>query len=373
MPKKYLLFQNKAFYIFVFGLLLAYFFGCSHLGKLKVTTYEFLDLKTEQELPTETMFKGLPVGGLSSLTYEKETDTFYALSDSKKDHRIYKLSLKRDFQYEFEIKDMMFLKSPRKNRLNRSMDPEAFVFYDKNTVLIASEGQQIFKKHDPTQIFAFRWPDLTIKSVWPVEPVFWPVPKKRQDGQLGQQENQGFESLTLNETGGRVWTATEKSLFQDLKTEKYHTVRLSEFDISSHKLVSQHLYLLKNYKMGLTSLYFLKNKRFLALEREFDGVRFSASIFLADCMSATDVKDQITLKGENKACFKKRIWSSKKQGLKVDNLEALAIAPAKTPDRKLLILASDNNFRESQKTQFLFFEFSTNSLEKFLQAKLNFK
>ena len=315
-----------------------------------------LEFKQEQLLDENFEWEGFPVGGLSGLAYDENTGYFYALSDSKKDNRLYRLSLKTKPNYRFEIVDHIFLKSPGQNRLKRNMDPEDLVFYDKDTVFITSEGQTVYKEHESTQIFSFSLNDFVLKAVWPVAPMFWPSGQKKQNGKLGHQSNKGFESLTLDKASNSLWTSTEKPLFQDLKSHKQAVVRLSEFDIATQKLISQYLYPLKDENSGLTAMYFLGGKSFLNLERSFKKTFFSAELFLTDCSSSNNIKDQIILKGRNELCSKKRLWSSSKQRIRVDNLEGMSLVPIEDSNKKLLILVSDNNFNMIQKSQFLFFE-----------------
>ena len=316
-----------------------------------------IEFKKEQILDKNLVMKGLPVGGLSGLAYDSSTDSFYALSDSKKNHRLYRLALKDKPNYHFEILDSILLKESNQTPLKRNMDPEELVFYNKDKVFISSEGQQVYKEHEPTQIFTYLLPDFSLESAWPVPPMIWTPGQKKQKGEIGQQSNKGFEALALNKKSNRLWAGTEKSLFQDLKKEP--VIRLSAFDIKSKELVSQLLYPIEK-GAGLTAMFFVKDKQFLTLERAFDGLFFTARLFLTDCRGADDIKDQIILKKESyKLCFKKQLWSSTELDLLVDNLEGMSLVPIKDSHKKLLILVSDNNFKEVQKNQFLFFELSS--------------
>ena len=317
-----------------------------------------IEFKKEQILDKDFAMKGLPVGGLSGLAYDPSTAYFYALSDTKKNHRIYRLALKEQPNYHFEILDSIFLKESDQTPLKRNMDPEDLVFYNEDTVFISSEGQQVYKEHEPTQIFSFNLPDFSLKEAWPAPEMLWTPGQKKQKGEIGQQGNRGFEALALDKQSNRVWAGLEKSLFQDLKTRKKPVIRLSEFDIKSKKLVSQFLYPIED-SVGLTAMLFLSPKKFFTLERAFDGLFFTVQLFLTNCQGADDIKDQIILKKETyKVCSKKQLWSSAELDLLVDNLEGMSLAPIKNSTKKLLILVSDNNFKEFQKNQFLFFELS---------------
>ncbi|MCY4321655.1 MAG: esterase-like activity of phytase family protein [Bdellovibrionaceae bacterium] len=353
--------------------------GCSYLQKSSIPIS--LKFVNEQVLEKETVFKGLKVGGLSELAFDQKTAHLIALSDDKKKHRWYELSLQKKPKYHIKIVKQIFLKSPNSKKLNQNMDPEAIVFYGDKDVFIASEGQQIYKEHEPTQIFTFNREGF-LKDKWPVNPVFWQATPENKAGKIGTQENKGFESLSLDKKKQTLWTATEKPLKQDLIFKNKSLVRLTVFDIKSKKMLSQYPYFLKDTKDGgLTALKFLKNKTFISLERAYkknkkQGVN-EVQLFFTDCRKAKDIKKYITLKKKKiKACSKKLLWSSSQiKNIKVDNLEGLALIPhkflknqnldiksnklknKKSTKKQTLILVSDDNFNpKTQKTQFLFFD-----------------
>ena len=224
-----------------------------------------LKLIKEQTLTKGAVFEGLKIGGLSELAFDKKTGYLTALSDDKKNHRWYELSFQTEPEYQVKIVRQIPLKSPQSKKLNQNMDPEALLFYGNQTVFIASEGQQIYKEHEPTQIFTFNRKGF-LESAWPVPPVFWQITADKKAGAIGQQENKGFESLALDENKDILWTATEKPLKQDLIFKDKSFVRLSAFDIKSKKMLSQYPYFLKDSKDGgLTALEFLKDSDFYQL------------------------------------------------------------------------------------------------------------
>ncbi len=405
------------FYKFFYPLLfLISFLSCSHIKKQTEISIEF---KGEQVFETGKIYKGLKVGGLSELFFDEASGDFFALSDDKKNHRFYRLALiikseKKEahkinqniynnktknshyklinpnndekksqaenshhqfvhqgndenkktqsvsFPYRMEIKEQILLKSEGYEYLKINMDPEALALHKDNTVFIASEGQQIFAVHEPTQIFTFSRQGI-LKEEWPVPSVFWKTEKAQQEDSFGQQENKGFESLTLDNDSNTLWTATEKPLKQDLIFEDKAFVRLSAFDIESKKMLIQYPYALKNTKSGLTALQLLKPKVFISLERAYDKQKKvnEVSLFFTDCRQANNVQPYMQLQKKFKACFKKELWNSSQSHVPVDNMEALALGSVLPSGKQLMVLASDNNFNEEQqKTQFLFFELS---------------
>lgn len=335
----------------------------------------FIKLKGEQVFEKNKTFKGLKVGGLSEIFFDESSGYFYVLSDDKKNHRFYKMALQTQPCCRMEIKEQFFLKEQGYNKLKRNMDPEALALYEDNVFFIASEGQQIRKKHDPTQIFTFN-KQAVLKEAWPVPSLFWKSKNNKRLPSFGQQENKGFESITLDKDSSILWTATEAPLQQDLNSKK-NIVRLSAFDIKSKKLISQYAYhLIPGAEKGLTALELLSPKVFISLERDYLKGKTSGwnqvQLFLTNCKKASDIKSQIRLTKKFKACSKKQIWnSSQEKSIKAGNLEGLTLGPRLSPNKKLMILVSDNNFNDkNQKNQFLFFEFNHPSkTENFLLAK----
>ena len=346
--------------LFRLFLLFSTFINCSYLQKSSSPLS--IQFKKEQNLEKETTFKGIKIGGLSELAFDEKTGHLIALSDDKKNHRWYEMTFTAKPEYQVKIINQVFLKSPKSKKLNQNMDPEALLFLKNGAVLIASEGQQVFKEHEPTQIFTFDRKGV-LKSAWPVPSVFWQATPDKKASAIGQQENKGFESLTLNKNKGILWTATEQPLKQDLIFKNKSFVRLTAFDIKNKKMLFQYPYFLKDSQDGgLTALEFLKDKSFISLERAYkkrkkNGVN-EVHLFLTSCQKAQDVKKHIVLHKKFKACSKNLIWSSSQEkNIKVDNLEGLALSPPSPSNKQTLILVSDDNFNpQNQKTQFLFFD-----------------
>ena len=333
--------------------------NCSHLQKS--STAISITLIEEQSLEKRTVFEGFKVGGLSELAFDNKTGHLTALSDDKKNHRWYELSFQTKPKYQLKIIKQILLKSPQSKRLNQNMDPEAILFYGDN-VFIASEGQQIYEEHEPTQIFTFNRKGV-LKSAWPVPSIFWQIRPNKKAGAIGQQENKGFESLTLDKKKNVLWTATEQPLKQDLIFKNKSFVRLTAFDIKSKKILFQYPYFLKDSKDGgLTALEFLKDNAFISLERAYKKNKKNGAneveLFFTDCRKAQDIKAYTVLQTKFKACSKKLLWSSSQEkNIKVDNLEGLALSQPSANKKRSLILVSDDNFNpQHQKTQFLFFE-----------------
>src|SRR4028118_1283315 len=111
-----------------------------------------LDFLGEYQLP-KMNFKDTPVGGLSALTYDRQRDRFYAVSDDRSHFapaRFYTLKLTlnptlpaKTSLEKVEIEDVTFLKDENgKTFPEGTIDPEGITLSPKGTVFISSEGDR---------------------------------------------------------------------------------------------------------------------------------------------------------------------------------------------------------------------------------------
>ena len=316
----------------------------------KLVSNVHLEYQGKQVIKHKARFKGLRLGGFSGATFLNNSHLLI-LSDDKKNHRFYKFKLtsKNNKNYKLKLRGHTRLKSSKPLRL----DPEG-IAYRHGKIFISSEGQQIFKKHDPPQILRFSLRG-TLRRIWPTPKVFWQAKLKNH----GAQENKGFESVGLHED--MLWTATEKSLKQDSQD----LVRISGFNLASRKLKEQYLYTLQK-GAGLTEMLPLDKKIFLTLERIYDpkakkGKNLRVYLYEARCDRAVNLLDTTSVK-RLIPCKKRKLFDFSKLPTRIDNLEAMALGPKVSPKTRLLVLASDNNFNAYQQTQILFFHLKHSSL-----------
>ena len=361
--------------------------GCGTPRPVKAEDRIFLDLSLEflgkYELPA-TVFKDTPVGGLSALTYDKQKDRFYVLSDDRSrlaPARFYTIDLDIEQTDTGEtginnltIEDVTFLTDEQGNTYPAgSIDPEGIALSPRKTLFISSEG-------DPSQNIAPFIGEFDLKTGQKKLNV--PIPKRYltdvTDEPQGIRNNLAFESLTINPTGlaeldpFRLFTATESALTQDELTEAEAKarIRLMHYGINpfgSPILVAEHLYLLapasvETISNGLTELLALKEEgNFLSLERTFGFTGVGAKIFQVVVGNATDTSNISSLK-ENidrvRPLKKKLLLDLKELGIYLDNLEGMTFGPQLSDGSRSLILVSDNNFNEEQLTQFLLFRLS---------------
>lgn len=367
--------------------------GCDPSQAITVESRTFLNLSLnflgEYQLP-KTLFKDTPVGGLSALTYDRQRDRFYALSDDRSAFapaRFYtiKLNLNNDTTAKnrlekVEIENVTLLKNEAGETFPKgTIDPEGITLSPKGTVFISSEGDINLGVAPFIREFDLKT-GQQLQSL-PIPERYLPNDNTKQDQPpRGIQNNLGFESLTAEPgsslaavTGDpfRIFTATESALIQDNLPDTYiqsPRIRLMHYligKIARPMLVTEHLYLLDpapngSIRHGLTDLVTIDaGGHFLGLERSYGLLGGSAKIYQIATSAATDTSGIATLKEDVsriEAIKKKLLLDLSELGIYLDNLEGITLGPRLPDGSQSVLLVSDNNFNDIQLNQFLLFQ-----------------
>lgn len=368
--------------------------GCS-LPQVKAEDRIFLNLSLdflgEYRLP-KMEFAGTPVGGLSGITYDRQRDRFYAISDDRSNlapARFYTLKLvvgNSDSSTDgsddpigiqnVEIEKVTTLYDQNGEPFAAgTIDLEGIALSPRQSVFIASEGA--VKDGAAPFINEFDLETGQWRSQLPIPTRFLPA---EVDGRaIGLQDNLGFESLTLNDNGAagglepfRVFTATEAPLQQDLALSESSDptqpapVRMMHYLAGDNQatLLSEHLYLVEpppqGAENGLTDLITLdQGGHFLGLERSFGPlVGVNAQIFQLAVGGATDTSGIPGFGGDVSGItpiFKRLTLNLSDLDIGLDNLEGMALGPQLPDGTQSLVVVSDDNFSDLQVTQFLLF------------------
>jgi hypothetical protein len=336
---------------------------------------EFLDA---YEIPANK-FQDTLIGGLSAITYDREKDCYYALSDDRSNQapaRFYTLKLELQSSdigtiaiKNIKINKVTFLTDETgKQYLAGTIDGEGIALSPRRTLFISSEG-------NPTQNIAPFIGEFDLETGQ--KKLTLPLPQRfLADTKTGKgiRENLAFEPLTVNQTGllkddpFRLFTATESALTQDVSDVESARIRFLHYVINPFGdpiLVAEHLYLLEPTEAdsiyhGLTELFALKKEGyFLSLERDFRFTGAGAKIFQVIVGSATDTSKIDSLKEITavQPLKKELVLDLEDLNIYLDNLEGMTVGSL-LPDGSL-ILVSDNNFNEEQVTQLLLFRLTT--------------
>jgi len=356
-----------------------------------ITDLEFLGKVT---LPTGLLFEGTEIGGLSGLVYDADAGVYYALSDDRTDARFYTLDLDLSDgsldEGDVEFIDVITLLDASGNPFaDLSLDPEGIALSPAGTLYIASEGDANALIAPFVNEFSLTGQQLT---ELPVDEKFLPA----ADQSSGIRNNLAFESLTLSPDGRYLYTATENALFQDGPAASLETGSLSrvvQYDLTTGAVVKEFVYEVDEIPEepipadafstnGLVELLATDNNgSFLALERAFSvGQGNTVKLYEVRSQGALDVEAVFDLFREepleddgevippgpfeiDPAVTKRELLDIEADlGIAPDNLEALAFGPTLPDGRQTLIIASDNNFSDTQFTQFLAFALETETI-----------
>jgi hypothetical protein len=341
----------------------------------------------EYQLPNDFKVKDTLVGGLSGLTYDRQREVFYAVSDDRGEKapaRFYTLKLDLDTtnpqQVKFnkvKISDVTLLKQATGATYPPSQtDTEAIATTPQGSVFIASEGDRL--KNIPPFIDEFDLKTGRVKQALPIPLRYLPD----TEGKRGIQNNLAFEGMTLAPTGTlpasgeplRLFAATESSLMQDkevAKVDKDGKIpgaknRWLHYVLTDRaEVVSEHLYQLDSPALGaiehgLSEIQSIDTSgHFLTLERSFGLLGFSVKIFQATTGGATDTSRIASFKGSTniQPIQKQLAFDLKQLNIYIDNQEGMTLGHRLPDGSQTLLLVSDNNFNKRQITQFLLFKF----------------
>jgi hypothetical protein len=384
----------KLLSILAIGLLLT---GCS-LPQVSAESRLFspivLEFVDDYTLPP-TSIKDVPVGGLSGLTYDPKAGLFYAISDDRSGFapaRFYTLTPKVGTDKtsgKLTIKNVAISATTPLSQANgkpyerNNIDAEGIALSPRGTVFISTEGDTrsgLAPEVNEYNLTTGQW----IQSL-PMPTAYLPV-KGGEAMPQGVQNNKGFEGLAINTdaTGDlfRVFAAIENPLLQD-RTIVPSTpatpapdgtpaaipndrLRLIHYALMSNRtdLIGEYIYELDpaplgTIEHGLSEILALDNAgRFVGLERSLGLAGFSAKLFQFSFAGARDVQGMQSLQGlpaEAQSVRKQLLFDLTNLGVKLDNVEGMALGPQLPDGSQSLWIVSDDNFDKDQVTQFLLF------------------
>ncbi|AFY62515.1 esterase-like activity of phytase family protein [Synechococcus sp. PCC 6312] len=343
--------------------------GCT-LPQVQARERLFLPLEINflgsSQLPNQE-FNGTKVGGLSGITFDRQTNQYYAISDDRQQPRFYTLKLQppAPAQTPAEITQVTFLQDQQSAPFApNTADPEGIALTPEKTLLISSEG---VKDQAPPFIREFSLDGIE-KLQFRLPSYYSAHPDPEKPAQ-GVQNNQGFESLTLNPAGDRLFVATETGLIQDLDPENktIPVARILHYlrgDVQPI-LISEHAYQLEPtpntaVANGLVELLALDNGgHFLSLERTFSLTQgFGIKLFQVSLGGAADIttlkKLPPGLQGI-KPIRKTLLLDLGILGITLDNLEGMTLGPQLADGSSSLLIIGDNDFQAKRTTQILWF------------------
>ena len=342
-------------------------------NRKSVTNVSFLG---ETSFQTGLDFNGTEVGGLSGIAYHPSKNLYYALSDDRSSNaRFYSLDINLS-DGKLDSGDITFngvttLQDASGNAFaDGSLDPEGIVLTDSGNLFISSEGDANQLINPFVNQFSLQGKQL---SELPIPIKFLPT----EDKTSGIRNNAAFESLTITPNQRYLYTATENALYQDgaaADVNQESLSRIIKYDLTTGQPVGEFVYEVGEVAVapdsnddfrtnGLVELLATDNNgTLLSLERSFTaGKGNTIKLYEVQTQGALDVSSQNDLfnEAENQAfeidpaVDKRLLVDFADLGITPDNLEGLALGPQLENGSQSLIVVSDNNFSDTQATQFI--------------------
>lgn len=355
----------------------------------------------QQIVPTATSFRGLPVGGLSSIDYVPTTGRYLAISDDRSERgpaRFYELALDLSkFRRSATPGDagvtwvnMTVIQDLDGQPFRRNqVDPESLrLDTRRNLIYWSNEGQRTAgAMQNPT--LRRMHPDGRPAGEFAVPAYFNPTGSAGglAEGDMGVYNNLAFESVAITPDGKTLWTMTENGLAQDslpATVNRGSRSRMLSFDLETGKPGAEYVYDVSPLPFpparagdfgtnGVPDMLALSAHEFLVIERAFavgaqtPGIAAqtgqptsnSIRIFRIDTRGATDVSGWPSIKGREVGPVKRTLvldlstlTNDDGSVLALDNIEGMTLGPL-VDGKRTLILISDNNFNPAQFTQFI--------------------
>lgn len=329
----------------------------------------------EATIVSGTRLNGTEVGGLSGITWAGG-DRYVAISDDSGLHgagRFYSLQIdlsngRLEPDGVVLLGETGVLDPDRVPLAPSTFDMEGIARVADGTLYISSEGNARagvppFVNHvaaDGTHLDAIELPARL---------------KPNADGSIGVRPNLALESVAVTPDGQYLFTATENALQQDGPQADYANSspsRLLKVDMRTGMTVAEFAYIIDPIPLaaehsglfhtsGLVDLIAVNAKHVLALERTFvAGAGFVARIYWACMEESANIIGIPSLRSTGVSglpSLRKELFVDLSDiGIRIDNLEGMALGAPLPDGRRALVLISDNNFNARvQITQVLAF------------------
>ncbi len=325
----------------------------------------------EAEIPAGTTVAGDPVGGLSGLAWNEEDSTFWAISDDRSElapARVVRLRVDladgRLDSGDVEVVGQVRLSGPDGQPFaRRGLDPEGIAIVG-DRLYFSSEGDS----NDRVPPFiAAAGLDGRVRRFLDVPAAYLP-----EQGHHGIRLNLGFESLSVSPDGRYLYSAVENALVQDGPRGDVGVpslARILRLPLDREGPAEEIAYLVEGVRVtpreptafrlnGLDDLIALADGELLVLERQYvEGIGNEARLYRTRWESGGDATGRASLAGGAVAPAEKELLVDfAGLGIRIDNLEGMALGPRLPDGRRVLLFVSDDNFNpEWQRTQLLAF------------------
>lgn len=360
--------------------LLPFLAACS-VPQISTEARTFLNLSIEQldeySLP-QSKIDGLEVGGISGMTYDRQSGSYWAIADAKDNPRAFELNIDIDQSGDqpkintISVNRLTPLAEPTDSEGNRiTLDPEGIALGADRKWYLSSEG---LGEGNPPMLGQFASDSGDWLTEIPNPTHFLPgFSEENPSEQIqGIYPNLAFESLSINGEGDRLFTATEAPLVQDAHPNSEDPrgwIRFLHYwvGVGDPYVVAEHVYPVEAPPVGTLFnglseiLYIDAGGHFLSMERAINPLTqdYQVTLYQLAIASANDVISYESLPenlGDLSLIQKKPLLDLSDLDLDLKNLEGMTFGPNLADGSRSLILVSDNGFNQKQDTQFLLFK-----------------
>lgn len=363
--------------------------GCSagkYSTSTKLKTIKQLRFLSEYIIPHNAQFQNTTVGGLSGIDYNRKEDIFYLISDDWSQTNSARFYTARIFFSEKKIDTVQFIGTTYllqsdgsvypgvKQNPYRTPDPESIRYNEvKNNLTWTSEGERYIR--DDSLVLQ----DPAIRTISKEGRQFdsFPLPDQihMYAEEKGLRRNGTFEGLSFANGFKNLYVSIEEPLYEDgfsaATGDSAAWVRIIKYDMEKKNVLSVYAYKVdpvvrkpipaNGHKInGVSEILEIKKDKILFVERSFSLGRTDCNIriYIGDLTGATNVLSLKSLK--NKTDFNpiKKTLLLNMDDLKmyIGNVEGVSFGPTLPNGHQTLFFVTDNNFRATEKTQFLLFE-----------------
>ena len=333
-------------------------------------------------VPTGSRFDGSEVGGLSSITYDRQRDVFLTISDDQGNRstgdpvRSYTVAIDLadgaldpgDLTF---VDTTVLLDGGNTPFPPGGLDPEGIALAGPGAFFVSSEGN-VFS--DPIVDPFIRRYNRTgrVTAELPIPDHYLP-----NGVDHGVRFNLAFESLNLTPDRQDLVTAAEGALFQDGPASSFTNgslARVLVYDANNRTAIAEYAYEVGPWAEpsaifgvnGIVEVLPIDNVgTMLVMERSFSvggvlggGTGNVVVINEISTAGATDVLDIDALFDGGSPVpltpvSQREVFAFDNLGIPIDNIEGMTFGPPLPDGRQTLIVVSDNNFNASQFTQFI--------------------
>jgi hypothetical protein len=191
----------------------------------------------------------------------------------------------------------------------------------------------------------------------------------------GLRRNGVFEGLSFADNYASLYVSVEEPIYEDGPRagtgDSTAWIRVLKYNADKKNLAGQYAYQVdpvvrmpvpaNGHKInGVSDILEWDKNKLIFIERSYSLGRTDCNVrvYIGDISGATNIADITSLKEQNvfKPIKKTLLLNMDSLGMYIGNIEGVSFGPVLSNGHRTLMFVADNNFRATEKTQFLLFE-----------------